>query len=88
MRLPWTYCGKDTTNQFERRRGAIQFGIKTAVSLNINSPTVGRVVVVRYIQYGHQEDSVLARQLMTDFSRMCLCPRWKLVVDTDLPFGQ
>ena len=49
---------------FERRGGAIQFGIKTAVGLPIRSPNVGRVVLVLYSRHKRDKDDFLVAQMV------------------------
>ena len=66
---------------FERRGGAIQFGLKTAVGLPIRSPNVGRVVLVLYSRHNREKDDMLVAQMVRDFQSLCPAPRWKLMVD-------
>jgi hypothetical protein len=66
---------------FERRGGALQFGIKTAVGLPIRSPNVGRVVLVLYSRHNREKDDMLVAQMVRDFQILCPAPRWKLMVD-------
>jgi hypothetical protein len=66
---------------FERRGGAIQFGIKTAVGLPIRSPNVGRVVLILYSRHNREKDDFLVAQMVRDFQSLCPSPRWKLMVD-------
>ena len=66
---------------FERRGGAIQFGIKTAVGLPIRSPNVGRVVLVLYSRHNREKDDMLVANMVRDFQGLCPSPRWKLMVD-------
>ena len=72
---------------FERRGGAIQFGIKTAVGMPVDSPNVGRVVLVLYSKYDRCKDETLVGRMMTDLKLLNPCPRWKLVVEVDTPSG-
>lgn len=72
---------------FERRGGAVQFGVKTAVGLPVDSPNVGRVVLVLYSKYDRLKDEQLVGRMMTDLKLLNPCPRWKLVVDVDSPNG-
>eukprot|EP00571_Detonula_confervacea_P016623 CAMPEP_0172310606 /NCGR_PEP_ID=MMETSP1058-20130122/12015_1 /TAXON_ID=83371 /ORGANISM="Detonula confervacea, Strain CCMP 353" /LENGTH=1157 /DNA_ID=CAMNT_0013023473 /DNA_START=83 /DNA_END=3556 /DNA_ORIENTATION=- len=72
-------------NLFERRGGAMQFGIKTAVGLPVDSPNVGRVVLVLYSKYDRCKDEKLVSRMMCDLKLLNPCPRWKLVVDVDTP---
>ncbi|KAL7549411.1 hypothetical protein ACHAWF_012685 [Thalassiosira exigua] len=73
---------------FERRGGAMQFGVKTAVGLPVDSPNVGRVVLVLYSRHDRPKDEALVGRMMADLRLLCPCPRWKLVVDVDGPSGQ
>lgn len=68
-------------DMFERRGGAIQFGINTALGLPIDSPNVGRIVVVLYSKYNREKDSGLVDRMVKDIKLFNPCPRWKLVVD-------
>jgi hypothetical protein len=71
---------------FERRGGAIQFGINTALGLPINSPTVGRIVLVLYSRHDREKDERLVARMMKDMLSYNPSPRWRLVVD-DKPTG-
>mmetsp|Transcript_5015 Transcript_5015/g.10401 ORF Transcript_5015/g.10401 Transcript_5015/m.10401 type:complete len:709 (+) Transcript_5015:707-2833(+) len=72
---------------FERRGGAMQSGIKTALGLPICSrmgngnSSVGRMVVVLYSRHNREKDEELVDRLMRDMRMVSPCPRWKLVVD-------
>mmetsp|Transcript_16324 Transcript_16324/g.35278 ORF Transcript_16324/g.35278 Transcript_16324/m.35278 type:complete len:1158 (+) Transcript_16324:148-3621(+) len=66
---------------FERRGGAVQFGIKTALGLPIDSPNVGRIVVVLYSKHNREKDEGLVGRMVRDVRMFCPSPRWKLVVD-------
>ncbi|KAL7538627.1 hypothetical protein ACHAXR_009430, partial [Thalassiosira sp. AJA248-18] len=66
---------------FERRGGAIQFGIKTALGLPIDSPNVGRIVLVLYSKHNREKDEELVNRMVKDVRLFNPCPRWKLVVD-------
>jgi hypothetical protein len=66
---------------FERRGGAMQFGLKTAVGMPIDSPNVGRVVLVLYSKHDRAKDEGLVSRMMCDLKLLCPAPRWKLVVD-------
>jgi len=66
---------------FERRGGAMQFGIQTALGLPIRSPNVGRIVVVLYSRHNREKDDGLVAKMVRDFQRFNPCPRWKLMVD-------
>jgi len=81
------FVSEAPANQFERRGGAIQFGVKTAVGLPIDSPNVGRVVLVMYSKYDRPKEERLVGRMMVDLKLLCPCPRWKLVVDVDSPLG-
>mmetsp|Transcript_1831 Transcript_1831/g.3489 ORF Transcript_1831/g.3489 Transcript_1831/m.3489 type:complete len:444 (-) Transcript_1831:98-1429(-) len=66
---------------FERRDGAIQFGINTALGFPIDSPSVGRIVVVLYSKHNREKDEELVNRMVKDVRLFNPCPRWKLVVD-------
>ena len=66
---------------FERRGGAIQFGIKTALGLPIECDTVGRIVLVLYSKHNREKDEELVNRMVKDVRLFNPCPRWKLVVD-------
>lgn len=68
-------------SMFERRGGAVQFGIKTALGLPVESPSVGRVVLVFYSKHDRSKDEGLVMRMMDDLKLLSPCPRWKLVVD-------
>ncbi|KAL3783639.1 hypothetical protein ACHAW5_007423 [Stephanodiscus triporus] len=72
---------------FERRGGAMQFGLKTALGIPIDSPNVGRVVLVLYSKHDRTKDEGLVARMMCDLKLLCPAPRWKLVVDVDAPVG-
>jgi hypothetical protein len=61
-------------NRFERRGGALQFGIKTAVAIPIASPTTGRLVVMLYSCLDRPKDEEMRAKLaneMTKVSNIC-----------------
>ena len=66
---------------FERRGGAMQFGIKTALGLPIRSPNVGRIVLVLYSKHNREKNDELVGQMVRDFQVLNPSPRWKLMVD-------
>lgn len=66
---------------FERRGGAMQFGIKTALGLPIESTNVGRIVLVMYSAQDRVKDDYLVANIINDLQKLNPCPRWKLVVD-------
>lgn len=66
---------------FERRGGAIQFGIKTSLGLPIDCETVGRIVLVLYSKHNREKDEELVNRMVKDVRLFNPCPRWKLVVD-------
>lgn len=68
---------------FERRGGAVQFGIKTALGLPIESPTVGRIVLVLYSKHNRDKDEELVKQIVKDMRLFNPSPRWKLVIDVN-----
>jgi hypothetical protein len=66
---------------FERRGGAMQFGVKTALGLPIESTNVGRIVLVMYSAQDRVKDDHLVAKIISDMQKLNPCPRWKLVVD-------
>ncbi|KAL7556840.1 hypothetical protein ACA910_016314 [Epithemia clementina (nom. ined.)] len=66
---------------FERCCGARQWGIETALGMPINSPSVGRIVVVLYSIHDRSRDQDMVSRMMEDVSNLLPMPRWKLVVD-------
>ena len=73
---------------FERRGGAIQFGIKTALGLPIESPNVGRIVLVFYSKHNRVKDEKIVKQIVKDMRLFNPCPRWKLVIDVNGSQGE
>ena len=72
---------------FERRGGAIQFGIKSALALPIEGHGVGRVVLCLYSKYDRQKDVNMLARLMNDLKLLNPAPRWQLVVDVGCSSG-
>ena len=70
---------------FERRGGAMQFGINTALGLPIESTNVGRIVLVMYSAQDRVKDDYLVANIINDLQKLNPCPRWKLVVDLGGP---
>lgn len=68
------------SHMFERRGGAVQFGVKTALGLPIESPNVGRIVLVMYSRHNREKDEDLVNRVVKDMRMFNPCPRWKLVV--------
>mmetsp|Transcript_4032 Transcript_4032/g.7216 ORF Transcript_4032/g.7216 Transcript_4032/m.7216 type:complete len:612 (+) Transcript_4032:383-2218(+) len=60
---------------FERRDGAIQFGINTALGFSIDSPNVGRIVIVLYSKHNREKDEELVNRMVKDVKLFNLCPR-------------
>lgn len=73
---------------FERRGGAVQFGIKTALGLPIESPSVGRIVLVLYSKHNREKDEELVQQIVKDMRLFNPSPRWKLVIDVNTSKGE
>ncbi|EJK77963.1 hypothetical protein THAOC_00166, partial [Thalassiosira oceanica] len=69
------------SDQFERRGGAVQFGINTAVGLPVQSPNVGRIVLILYSKHNRNKNEALVTQMIKDIRLFNPSPRWKLVVD-------
>lgn len=66
---------------FERRGGAIQFGVQTSVALPIKCPNVGRIVLALYSRSRRDRDEELINRITRDVQAMNPCPRFKLIVD-------
>lgn len=73
------------SHMFERRGGAMQFGVKTALGLPIESPNVGRIVLVMYSRHNREKDEDLVNRVVKDMRLFHPCPRWKLVVSVSPP---
>ena len=73
---------------FERRGGAMQFGVKTALGLPIESPNVGRIVLVMYSRHNREKDEDLVNRVVKDMKLFNPCPRWKLVVSVSASNGE
>lgn len=76
------------SHMFERRGGAMQFGVKTALGLPIESPNVGRIVLVMYSRHNREKDEELVNRVVKDMRLFNPCPRWKLVVSVSPPNGE
>lgn len=76
------------SHMFERRGGAMQFGVKTALGLPIESPNVGRIVLVMYSRHNREKDEDLVNRVVKDMRLFNPCPRWKLVVSVSPPNGE
>ena len=66
---------------FERVGGGMQCGIRTLVGKPVDSPNVGRIVVIIYSRYDRVRDADLVMRLKAMFERLMPMPTWKLVVD-------
>lgn len=66
---------------FERVGGGMQCGIRTLVGIPVDSPNVGRIVVIIYSRYDRVRDPDLVMQLKAMCERLMPMPTWKLVVD-------
>ena len=77
------FVSKAPADLFERRGGAVQFGIKTALGVPVVSPNVGRVVLILYSKHDRPKDEALVGRMITDLKLMNPCARWRLVVDID-----
>lgn len=75
------------SHMFERRGGAVQFGVKTALGLPIDSPNVGRIVLVMYSRHNREKDDELVNRVVKDMRLFNPCPRWKLVVSVSPSSG-
>jgi len=76
------------SHMFERRGGAVQFGVKTALGLPIESPNVGRIVLVMYSRHNREKDEELVNRVVKDMRLFNPCPRWKLVVSVSPNNGE
>ena len=76
------------SHMFERRGGAMQFGVKTALGLPIESPNVGRIVLVMYSKHNREKDEELVNRVVKDMRLFNPCPRWKLVVSVSPANGE
>ncbi|KAL3791761.1 hypothetical protein HJC23_007528 [Cyclotella cryptica] len=75
------YVSNASPSLFERRGGAIQFGIQTAVAVPLRSSNVGRIVLVLYSRCDRERDDLLVEKIMKDVQAMNPSPRYKLIVD-------
>eukprot|EP00978_Attheya_sp_CCMP212_P033433 scaffold134895_cov44-Attheya_sp.AAC.2 len=66
---------------FERAGGAKVYGIKTALGLPVNSPTLGRVVVSMYSTKDLTKDDAVVEKCKAEMNHWCPLPRWELVID-------
>ena len=66
---------------FERVGGGMQCGIRTLVGIPVDSPNVGRIVVIIYSRYDRVRDPDLVMRLKAMCERLMPMPTWKLVVD-------
>ncbi|KAL3826280.1 hypothetical protein ACHAXA_004598 [Cyclostephanos tholiformis] len=79
------YLANAPPEMFERRGGAIQFGIRTALGLPIESPNAGRIVLVMYSRHNRDKDEGLVLRMVRDIRLMNPCPRWKMMVEIKPP---
>ena len=75
------HVARAPSHLFERRGGAMQFGITTALGLPVCSHNVGRIVLVLYSRHDREKDEGLALRMVRDFQGLNPCPRWRLMVD-------
>ncbi len=66
---------------FERRGGAMQWGVKSFVCIPLPSPNVGRIVICLYSRHERKRDDSLIKRLQEEFTRLLPTPKWKLVID-------
>lgn len=66
---------------FERVGGGMQCGIRTLVGIPVDSPNVGRIVVIIYSRYDRVRDPDLVMRLKATCERLIPMPTWRLVVD-------
>ena len=70
-RCAWQQSVHNTPDDhFERRGGAFQFGIKSAVAIPIASPKVGRIVVVLYSCLDRPKDEDMVAKLSNEMTRV------------------
>jgi hypothetical protein len=79
------YLANAPPEMFERRGGAMQFGIRTALGLPIESPNAGRIVLVLYSRHNRNKDEGLVARMVRDMRLMNPCPRWRLMVESRPP---
>jgi hypothetical protein len=79
------YLANAPPEMFERRGGAIQFGIRTALGLPIESPNAGRIVLVLYSRHNRNKDEGLVARMVRDMRLMNPRPRWRLMVESRPP---
>ena len=60
------------SHQFERCGGASQFGIKTVLGIPVNSPNVGRIVVLLYSRHDRPRDPELVQKITDSITMVCL----------------
>lgn len=70
-------------NIFERAGGARVYGIRTAVGFPVNTPLVGRIVVVMYSGVNLDENPTLLRDCSTELVKLAPEPKWKIVIETN-----
>lgn len=66
---------------FERVGGGMQCGIRTLVGIPVDSPYVGRIVVIIYSRYDRDRDPDLVMRIKATCERLIPKPIWRLVVD-------
>ncbi|KAL3784957.1 hypothetical protein ACHAWO_011249 [Cyclotella atomus] len=75
------FLSNASPSSFERRGGAMQFGIQTAVALPIKCANVGQIVLAFYSRNIREQNDELIERIIKDVQAMNPCPRFKLIVD-------
>lgn len=60
------------TGLFERKGGAVQWGIQTVLGVPVPSPNVGRIVVVLYSRHDRPKDHELVNRLADELTRVSI----------------
>jgi hypothetical protein len=57
---------------FERKGGALQWGIQTVLGVPVPSPNVGRVIVLFYSRYDRLKDQDMVNRISDELTKVCL----------------
>lgn len=80
-RVSWESLLKADQKSIERIGGMKVCGIKTAVGIPLNTPLVGRIVVVLYSCLQLKEDMTLAMACASEIAKYSPEPKWKVVIE-------
>jgi hypothetical protein len=58
------------SGQFERKGGAVQWGIQTVLGVPVPSPNVGRVVIVFYSLLDRVKDELIVSRLSEELAKV------------------